>query len=45
MLEAVQEAVWLYRKHPGRWLELQRRGMHMHFGWDVSAKRYEAVFR
>jgi len=42
-LQAVRRAVEL-RREPGRWREMQRRGMERDFSWCAAARQYAALY-
>jgi starch synthase len=42
-LKAVRRAVEL-RREPGRWREMQRRGMQRDFSWPAAARQYAALY-
>ena len=44
LVETVKRALAAFRD-PGRWAEIQRRGMRRDHSWDASAKEYVKVYR
>jgi starch synthase len=42
-LQAVRRALEL-RREPGRWREMQRRGMQRDFSWPAAARQYAALY-
>jgi starch synthase len=43
LLAAVQRALQ-HRRDPGRWREMQRRGMQRDFSWSAAARQYAALY-
>lgn len=45
LVETVRWAVGVWRRHPEHIRAMQQRAMRKRMGWDVSARRYEEVYR
>jgi starch synthase len=44
LLDAVQRALDLYRRHPADWRKLQRQGMQQDWSWNRCAAEYERLY-
>jgi starch synthase len=44
LVDTVRWAVDTYRLHKPHFRAMQRRAMRKHFGWEVAAARYGAVY-
>ena len=45
LIKGVDRAVWVYRKKPDTWTQLQQRGMKQDWSWNRSAQEYQQVYK
>ena len=45
MLDAVKDAIDLYKNYPSSWKKLAVRSMKKDFSWDISCKKYNRLYQ
>ena len=45
MLNAIRYAKYIFQHNKRRWNQIVQRGMEADFSWNVSARKYEDVYR